>query len=155
MGLLRGAFRRKLDSRGRILLPMRFRDALGTAPLAVVSGQRCFEVVAASHLGDFREELVGSETDVAEEVHGGSPKQERATTEGALSVIGLTHVDRAGRITLPKLSVAALRAHGNEVVLFGCSRSFQVWDPVYFEDDLRREPCWNDEDEALLRRLGK
>ena len=153
MGLLRGAFRRKLDSRGRILLPMRFRDALGTAPLAVVSGQRRFEVMAASHLRAFREERGGSETDVAEEVHGGSPKQKRATTEGPLPVIGMTHVDRAGRITLPKLSVTALSAHGNEVLLFGCSTSFQLWDPVDFEDELRREPWWSDTDEVFLRAL--
>ena len=155
MGLLRGAFCRKLDSRGRFVLPMRFRDALGTAPLAVVSGRRCFEVMAVSHLRAFREESEWSKTNFHEKTSGLPPKRNPAKQHGSLPVIGFTQIDRAGRITLPKLSVSGLRAHGNEVLLFGRSRSFQVWDPVYFEDDLRREPCWNDEDEALLRRLGK
>lgn len=153
MELLRGSFSRKLDSRGRILLPVQFRNALGAAPLAVVSKRKCFEVIEVSYLRAFREEWFGSGTNVAQRAHGWPPKRKPATTEGPLSIIGLTHVDRAGRITLPKLSFSSLRAHGNEVLLFGCSRSFQVWDPLAFEDDLRREPSWNDEDEALLRDL--
>lgn len=135
------------------MLPMQFRNALGTAPLAVVSKRRCFEVMEVSYLRAFREEWFGSGTNVAQGAHGLPPKRKLATTEGPISVLGLTHVDRTGRITLPKSSGSGLRAHGNEVLLFGCSRSFQIWDPVYFEDNLRREPSWEDEDEVLLRTL--
>jgi hypothetical protein len=113
----------------------------------------CFEVIPASQLLAFEEERNGSTTNGHEKASAWSPKGKQPGRHAPLSVIGFTHINRSGRIALPRQLVSALRAHGNEVLLFGRSGGFQVWDPVDYENHIRREPFWSDEDEVSLRGL--
>jgi MraZ protein len=151
-----GSFHPRLDDKGRLILPARFREEAtrvdGTERLVITKGQeRCLTVWPAAAFAEAAER-------VRESAGAGSLATPRAVRD-YLRVLyaGASEqaCDKQGRVTLP----APLREYAGlsgQVAVIGADTHFELWDQAAWDEYLERtEPQFSElAHEDLFREVG-
>lgn len=116
--MLVGSYDHKLDSKGRTVLPARFRNELGGAVVATIGIDTCVSVYTSQRW----EELQVKLKDLSQ-----FKKKARDFRRVLLSMAAEQEIDGAGRITLPP----RLREYAGieqDVTLIGLEDRLEIWD---------------------------
>lgn len=122
--MLVGSFNHKLDSKGRTVLPARFRGELGNSVVATIGIDKCIALYPLSRW----EELLLKLKDLSS-----FKKKTRDFRRVLLSMATEQDIDGAGRILLPAL----LREYAGveqEITLIGAEDHMEIWDARKWEE---------------------
>lgn len=113
-----GNFTPKLDEKGRLFLPAKFRDQLSEGVVVTAGQERCLNVWA---MADFQQHYSPANARV-------NDKEMRAFTRMLASAASEETPDKQGRITI----IPALREYAGltkEVVVIGAWNHAEIWHP--------------------------
>ena len=122
--MLVGSYNHKLDSKGRTVLPARFRGELGSSIVATIGIDRCI----ALYPGSRWEELILKLKDLSS-----FKKKARDFRRVLLSMATELEIDGSGRILIP----SGLREYAvidQEVTLIGLEDHLEIWDSIRWEE---------------------
>lgn len=122
--MLAGSFDHKLDSKGRIVLPARFRGELGNSVVATIGFEGCIILYTSARWKDFEGKL-----NTLPSFKKSTRDLRRALFSNAME----QEIDSAGRINLPP----ALRAYGGisqEITIVGVEDHIEIWDAAKWKD---------------------
>lgn len=122
--MLVGSFNHKLDSKGRTVLPARFRCELGNSVVATIGIDKCIALYPLSRW----EELLLKLKDLSS-----FKKKTRDFRRVLLSMANEQDIDASGRILLP----AVLRDYAEvvqEITLIGAEDHMEIWDTQRWEE---------------------
>ena len=129
---LQGSYSHKLDSKGRMVLPARFREELGQFVVATIGIERCVTLYPAKQWEELLERL--------ETLPSGNNKA-RDLRRIILASAHELEVDSTGRILVPQ----ALRQYANinqEVSVNGNGDRLEIWDMAMWNS--YRDAIWSD-----------
>lgn len=120
-----GSYDHSLDAKGRMIIPSKFRDALGDRFVITKSLDPCLCVYDMSAWDRFVQKLSGLPYNT---------RRQRELVRFFLSSAVEAEPDRQGRVLIPQ----KLRAHAHiekNVVLMGVGARIEIWDPETLEND--------------------
>lgn len=135
-----GSYDHSLDAKGRVIIPSKFREALGERFVIAKSLDPCLCVYDLPAWERFEQKLAGLPYN--------TPRQ-RQIVRFFMSTAEMVETDRQGRIVIPP----RLRAHAKiekNVVLMGVGARIEIWDP----DTLDQNGYSEDINEAAQELLG-
>ncbi len=124
LSMLVGSYNHKLDSKGRTVLPARFRGELGSSIVATIGIDRCIALYPVSRW----EELILKLKDLSS-----FKKKTRDFRRVLLSMATELEIDGSGRILIP----SGLREYAvidQEVTLIGLEDHLEIWDSIRWEE---------------------
>ena len=124
LSMLVGSYNHKLDSKGRTVLPARFRGELGSSIVATIGIDRCIALYPVSRW----EELILKLKDLSS-----FKKKTRDFRRVLLSMATELEIDGSGRVLFP----SGLREYAGidqEVTLIGLEDHLEVWDSTRWEE---------------------
>ncbi|MPQ97715.1 division/cell wall cluster transcriptional repressor MraZ [Modestobacter sp. I12A-02628] len=119
-----GSFPLRLDEKGRVALPVRFRDQVSAGMVITKGQERCLYGLTLERVAEVqraRAAAVASDTAKA-----------RALSRLGFGSMAELEPDRAGRITIP----ASLREYAGldrDVVVVGVDTRFEIWDSAAWD----------------------
>ena len=122
--MLVGSYNHKIDSKGRTVLPAKFRNELGSSVVATIGIDKCI----ALYPSEKWEELLLKLKDLS-----GFKKKARDFRRVLLSMATELEIDGSGRVLFP----SALREYAGidqEVTLIGLEDHLEVWDSSRWEE---------------------
>ncbi|MBQ9881277.1 MAG: division/cell wall cluster transcriptional repressor MraZ [Synergistes sp.] len=122
--MLVGSYNHKLDGKGRMVLPAKFRGELGSSVVATIGIDRCIALYPVSRW----EELLLKLKDLSS-----FKKKTRDFRRVLLSMASEQEIDGAGRILIPQI----LREYAgsvSEVTLIGAEDHLEIWDTARWEE---------------------
>lgn len=136
-----GTYTPRLDAKGRLILPAKFRDQL-EAGLVLTRGQeRCLYVFTLEEFQRIHEELRSAPL---------SSKQARNYIRVFLSGASDEVPDKQGRITIPQ-NLRDYAGLGKELTVIGAGSRAEIWDSSAWEDYLaEQEQSFSETDEEIL-----
>lgn len=123
--MLVGSYNHKLDSKGRTVLPARFRGELGNSVVATIGFDRCIALYSNSQWEAFMEKVKELPS---------FKKKTREFRRVLLSMAVEQEIDGAGRILLP----AILREYAGaeqDITIIGQEDHVEIWDTKRLDDD--------------------
>ncbi|MCY0904233.1 division/cell wall cluster transcriptional repressor MraZ [Arthrobacter sp. H14-L1] len=131
----------RLDEKGRIFLPAKFREELADGLVLTRGQERCIYVFSQSEFEKVHEEMRRSPL---------SSRQARDYSRVFLSGASDEVPDKQGRVTIP----AVLRTYaglGRELAVIGAGSRAEIWDAKAWEDYLEeKENAFSERDEETL-----
>jgi MraZ protein len=129
-----GEFEYRIDDKGRIPLPPRFRARLRDGVVLVPGQEKC---ITAYPLAEWKE--------LAASLTGGSLTRNklRQLNRALFATASFINIDGQGRISLP----VPLRQHAeiiDEVVVIGANKYFELWNNVHWQEEkaIAQEQAW-------------
>ena len=116
--MLAGSFEHKLDNKGRVVLPARFRGELGNVVVATIGFEHCIILYTQQRWQDFEGKL-----NTLPSFKKSTRDLRRALFSNAME----QEIDAAGRIILP----LQLRSYGGisqEITIVGVDDHIEIWD---------------------------
>lgn len=136
-----GTYTPRLDDKGRLILPAKFRDELSTGLVLTRGQERCIYVFSMREFERMHEDMRKAPL---------SSKQARDYVRVFLSGASDEIPDKQGRVTIP----AALRDYaglGRDVAVIGAGSRAEIWDAAAWENYLTdQEAQFSDTDEDSL-----
>lgn len=120
-----GEFDYKLDDKGRVTVPPRFRNALKDGVVLSPGPEKCLTVYSPTEWKKLSDQLTGS---------GISRAKMRKLNRAIFSRAFPTKIDNQGRIAIP----APLREYAainEDVVVTGVNNVLEIWDKSLWEDE--------------------
>ncbi len=138
--MLYGRFQHNIDAKGRLFVPAKLRDKLGSLFIAAAVMDHCVCLYSMAEWEKLQEGL-------AEKPMTQARKLQRYLSANAVDV----QVDAQGRILLPRhlLEYAGLE---KEALVIGAGNRAEVWAPAAYEADV--EAMTSEEVEAEFAELG-
>jgi MraZ protein len=129
-----GEYGYKIDEKGRVPIPPRFRNALKDGVVLTPGAEKCLTVYTVIEWKKLSATLTGSALTRSK-----MRKLSRALFATAFS----TRIDGQGRIPIP----APLREHAgmiDEVVIAGANNYLEIWDKALWEEEKKesQEQAW-------------
>ena len=129
-----GEFDYKLDDKGRVPIPPRFRNVLKDGVVLTVGAEKCITAYTAAEWKKLSSSLTGSSL---------SRSKMRRLSRALFGMAFVAQVDGQGRIALP----APLREHAqitDEVAIVGLNTNLEIWDKVLWEEEknISQEQAW-------------
>ncbi len=129
-----GEYGYKIDEKGRIPIPPKFRNALKDGIVLTPGAERCLTVYTALEWKKLSTKLTGNAL---------SRSKMRKLSRVLFATAFSTRIDGQGRIPIP----APLREHAgisDEVVIAGANNYLEIWDKVLWEEEKRisQEQAW-------------
>ncbi|MDD3395598.1 MAG: division/cell wall cluster transcriptional repressor MraZ [Acidaminococcaceae bacterium] len=124
VGMLMGEFQHKIDAKGRLFMPAKLREGLGSDFIITKGLDKCLSVYSQTEW----EKLLAK--------FAAAPKSKQSVRQVSRFLFGnacQAEVDKQGRILLP----AALREHAGlnkEVVIVGVGTTAEIWDSEAWHD---------------------
>ncbi len=136
-----GTYTPRLDAKGRLILPAKFREQL-EAGLVLTRGQeRCLYVFTLEEFQRIHEELRSAPL---------SSRQARNYIRVFLSGASDEVPDKQGRITIPQ-NLRDYAGLGKELTVIGAGSRAEIWDSSAWEDYLaEQEQSFSETDEEIL-----
>lgn len=136
-----GTYTPRLDAKGRLILPAKFRKQL-EAGLVLTRGQeRCLYVFTLEEFQRIHEELRSAPL---------SSRQARNYIRVFLSGASDEVPDKQGRITIPQ-NLRDYAGLGKELTVIGAGSRAEIWDSSAWEDYLaEQEQSFSETDEEIL-----
>ncbi len=139
-----GTYEPKLDDKGRLILPAKFREAMAPGIIVTRGQERCLYAFPRSRFEQVLSELEDSPL---------SSKQNRAYTRVFLSGASDEIPDKQGRITIP----AVLRKYAGlsrDLAVIGSGTKLEIWDAAAWETYLtEQEDLYTELTEEVVRGL--
>ena len=134
MAMFYGEFEYKIDEKGRVPVPPRFRNALKDGVVLTPGIENCITAYPLSEWKKLAAELTGTSA---------TPSKLRRLNRAIFATAFSTQVDGQGRIALP----APLREHADivdEVVVAGANTCLEIWSKGDWEEEktLSQEQAW-------------
>ena len=129
-----GEFDYKIDEKGRVPLPPRFRGALKDGVVLTPGIERCVTAYPLSEWKKLAAELTGSSA---------SSSKLRKLNRAIFATAFSTQIDGQGRVALP----VPLREYAgieDEVVAIGANTYLEIWDKTNWEEEkaISQEQAW-------------
>lgn len=136
-----GTYEPKLDDKGRVILPARFRDDLEGGIILTRGQERCIFCFPVSVFEDMTQEMRRAPL---------SSKQARDWTRVMLSSAFKELPDKQGRITVPQ-NLRQYAGLGKELVVIGVGDRAEIWDATAWNEYLsvQEENYSNTEEEIF------
>ncbi|MGV1008780.1 MAG: division/cell wall cluster transcriptional repressor MraZ [Dermatophilaceae bacterium] len=123
-----GEYFPRLDEKGRLILPAKFREKLADGLVITKGQEHCLYVFRAEQFSDVAVKLQSGPT---------SSKAVRDFARVMLSGASEEELDRQGRVTIPP-SLRAYAGLDRDVAVVGMSQRIEIWDAAkwtgYLED---------------------
>ncbi|NLB47770.1 MAG: division/cell wall cluster transcriptional repressor MraZ [Microbacteriaceae bacterium] len=136
-----GTFTPKLDEKGRLILPSKFRDALADGVVITRGQERCLYVFSEQEFAQMHERI--REAPI-------TSKQGRDYLRVFLSGAHAETPDKQGRVTVP----AALRTYaglGRDLAVIGAGSRAEIWDADAWQRYLNeQESAFADIEEEVI-----
>jgi MraZ protein len=129
-----GEFEYKIDEKGRVPLPPRFRRQLRDGLMLAAGVEKCINVYPLAEWGKLAETLTT----------GSIPRSKLRRLKRAIFATAFRiHMDRHGRIALP----FSLRQHAELVdcvVIAGANEYLEIWNKVHWDEEkaVSQEQAW-------------
>ena len=139
-----GEFSHTIDTKGRVIIPSKLRDALGEGFVVTKGLDGCLFVYDAKEWSSFEEKLADLPT---------TSREARTFVRFFLAGADTPELDKQGRMLLPQ----SLRAHADlkkDVVFVGAGRRVEIWDRERWEADTPASPEDMDQIAAKLEEIG-
>ncbi len=133
-----GEFRHSIDTKSRLIIPSKLRDALGSRVYLTISTDKCLSVYSVEEFQKF--------TDRLEEQIDTSTDEGRKIRRYFLANAADCELDSQGRIIIP----TKLRQYadlGKEVVIVGNMEKAEIWDRARYDEDFN-DPDFSQENIA-------
>lgn len=127
-----------LDEKGRLILPVRFRDALADGLFITKAMDSCLEAYTKQDWFRFVEETLA--------VQGGDTQVARSYKRRRLGSAVECEVSRQGRVSIPQ-NLREYAGLNKEIVVVGIANKLEIWAKDKYETALL-------DSEALLSELG-
>jgi MraZ protein len=129
-----GEYDYKIDEKGRVPIPPRFRNALKDGMVLTLGAEKCITAYTAAEWKKLSSSLTGSSL---------SRSKMRRLSRALFAMAFIASVDGQGRIALP----APLREHAqitDEVAIVGLNTNLEIWDKALWEEEknLSQEQAW-------------
>jgi len=129
-----GEFEYKIDNKGRVPIPPKFRRGLREGVTLALGVEKCITVYPLAEWKKLAESLTGSSVTQSK-----LRRLKRAIFATAFSL----RIDGQGRIALP----ISLRQHAeivDEVIIAGANNYLEIWNKVHWEEEkaISREQAW-------------
>ena len=129
-----GEFDYKIDEKGRVLIPPRFRRELKDGVVVAPGIEKCITVYTLSEWKKLATTLTSSSV---------TPNKLRRLYRAIFASAFNTSIDGQGRVALP----AVLREHAEiveEVVVVGANTYLEIWNKVHWEEEkaISQEQAW-------------
>ena len=129
-----GEFDYKIDEKGRITIPPRFRGALKDGIVLTPGTEKCVIAYTVSEWKKLAAELTGSSV---------TQSKLRRLNRAIFATAFSTKIDGQGRVPLP----APLREHAeivDEVVVAGANTYLEIWNKLHWEEEkaASQEQAW-------------
>lgn len=135
----------RLDDKGRLFLPARFRDELAEGVVITKGQERCLYVFRRSDFERRSQDLAAAAL---------TSRKARDYNRMLFATAFDDVPDRQGRVTVP----AALRAYAGlerDCVVVGANSRLEIWDPQAWRSyEQQQEQAFADQDEEVLPGLG-
>jgi len=134
MAMFYGEFDYKIDEKGRVPVPPRFRNSLKDGVVLTPGVENCITAYPLSEWKKLAAELTGTSA---------TPSKLRRLNRAIFATAFSTQVDGQGRIALP----APLREHAgieDEVVVAGANTYLEIWSKGDWEEEkaMSQEQAW-------------
>ncbi|MBG6192102.1 MraZ protein [Arthrobacter sp. CAN_A212] len=131
----------RLDEKGRLILPAKFRDELSDGLVLTRGQERCIYVFSQREFEQLHEQMRSAPL---------SSRQSRDYSRVFLSGASDEVPDKQGRITIPQ----ALRTYaglGRELAVIGAGSRAEIWDAAAWDNYLaEKENAFSETDEEAL-----
>jgi MraZ protein len=129
-----GEFEYKLDEKGRVPIPPRFRRYLKDGVILTSGAERCINVYPLAEWKKLAESLTSSTV---------TPAKLRRLKRAIFATAFNLNMDGQGRIALP-VSLRQYAEIVDEVVIAGANNYFEVWNTVHWEEEkaVSQEQAW-------------
>jgi len=129
-----GEYGYKIDEKGRVPVPPKFRNALKDGMVLTPGAEKCITVYTVLEWKKLSAKLTGNAL---------SRSKMRKLSRVLFATAFSTRIDNQGRIPVP----APLRDHAgitDEVVIAGANTYLEIWDKVAWEEEKRisQEQAW-------------
>ena len=129
-----GEFDYKIDEKGRVPLPPRFRSALKDGVVLTPGAEKCINVYTLSEWKKLATELTSSSL---------TRSKLRRLSRAVFATAFSTSIDGQGRVALP----APLREYAeivDEVIVAGANTYLEIWNKVLWEEEkaISQEQAW-------------
>jgi len=129
-----GEYGYKIDEKGRIPVPPKFRNALKDGIVLTPGAERCLTLYTVLEWKKLSAKLTGS---------GLSRSKMRKLSRALFATAFTTKIDGQGRIPIP----APLREHAgmiDEVVIAGANTYLEIWDKALWEEERKeaQDQAW-------------
>jgi MraZ protein len=129
-----GEYGYKIDEKGRIPIPPKFRNALKDGIVLTPGAEKCLTMYTALEWKKLSAKLTGS---------GLSRSKMRKLSRVLFATAFSTRIDNQGRIPIP----APLRDHAgmvDEVVIAGANTYLEIWDKTLWEEEKKdsQDQAW-------------
>lgn len=140
-----GTYTPRLDDKGRLILPAKYRDELSYGLVLTRGQERCIYVFSQREFEKQHEQLAQASL---------SSRRARDYARVFLSGASDEQPDKQGRVTIPSMlrNYAAL---DREVTVIGAGNRIEIWDTAAWQEYLQQqEDAFSDTDEDELPGLG-
>lgn len=129
-----GEFNYKIDEKGRVPIPPRFRREFKDGVVLAPGVEKCINVYTLSEWKKLAAELTGSSV---------TPNKMRRLNRAVFATAFNTFIDGQGRVALP----VPLREHAeimDEVVIAGANTYLEIWNKIHWEEEkaVSQEQAW-------------
>jgi MraZ protein len=129
-----GEFDYKIDEKGRVPIPPRFRNALRDGLVLTVGAEKCVTAYTINEWKKLSAALTGSSL---------SRSKMRRLNRFFFATAFVTRIDGQGRVALP----APLREHAqitDEVAIVGLNTNLEIWNKSLWEEEknISQEQAW-------------
>ena len=136
-----GTYSPRLDDKGRLILPAKFRDELSEGLVLTRGQERCLYVFSESEFGRVHEQMRQAPI---------SSKQARDYIRVFLSGASDEVPDKQGRVTIPS-SLREYAGLEKELAVIGAGTRAEIWDAVALNEYLReKESEFSETDEEVI-----
>ena len=136
-----GTHNPKLDEKGRLILPAKFRDGLGDGLVMTKGQERCIVIWPAESFQEYAESLRARST---------NNEKVRAYTRVFFSSAFDDVADKQGRVTIPT-PLRQWAGLNRDLVVVGADTRIEVWDAAAWDHYLAlQEPGFSTLDEEIL-----
>ncbi len=129
-----GEFNYKIDEKGRVPVPPRFRREFKDGVVLAPGVEKCINAYTLSEWKKLAAELTSSSV---------TPKKMRRLNRAVFATAFNTFIDGQGRVALP----VPLREHAeimDEVVIAGANTYLEIWNKIHWEEEkaVSQEQAW-------------
>ncbi len=145
--MFRGRYTHTIDSKGRISIPVKFREVLadnGSPKLILTNFDRCL-VAYPTHEWELLERKASSLPQLKPEV--------KALHRYFISGATECTIDRTGRVLIPP-SLREYAKLEKDVILVGLLRKFEIWSLPLWEEEFKKSQAEFEEASNVLGDLG-
>jgi len=132
--MLFGEYNYKLDEKGRVPIPPRFRRELKDGVVLTPGAERCINVYTLSEWKKLAATLTGGSL---------TPNKMRRLTRAIFATAFSVNIDGQGRIALP-IPLREYTEIVDDVVISGANTYLEIWNQVLWEEEkvISQEQAW-------------